>query len=108
MTPSLDPSTHQVQFPIRFFDHRPRTTDTDNTVAWDEEEDWLPYDQAPPTRLPSSARRYGSSPYGKTRPQTQALVPPRRTSAQERVPVRQPRVTRRRLWFTLIVSMLAM
>ena len=109
MNTSVDLSTQQVQFPIRFTDHRAGTTDAANTVEWDEE-DWLPDDQAPPARLPSSARRYGSSPSDQTRPQTQALVPPRRASVREDVPARQPRVTRPRgrLWLTLLVGMLAM
>ena len=104
-----DPATHQVQNPIRLIDHRSRTTDT-STVTWDEEDSLLADDQSPSTRLPTSARRYGPTPYDRSRPQTQALVSPKRASAREEAPAKPPRVTRPRgrLWFTLIVGMLAM
>ena len=105
----IDPAPQQVQNPIRFTDHRAGTSDTDDSVQWDEE-DWLPDDQTSPARLSTSARRYGASPYDQSRPQTQALVPPKRASMHEDTPAKPPRVTRPRgrLWFTLIVGMLAM
>src|SRR6266566_1624302 len=111
MTTLSDPATQHPQFAIRLIDHRSRTSDASSAATWDEEDDLLPDDQGPPARLPTSARRYGASPYDqKTRPQTQALARPRRASMREEAPARQPTVTRPRgrLWFTLIVGMLAM
>ena len=107
MNTFVDPSTQDVQFPIRFTD-RSRTTDA-YTVESDEE-DLLPDDLAQPTRQPTSARRYSPSPYQQTRQQTQALVPPKRATAHERVPAKPPKVRRPRgrIWITLLVGMLAM
>ncbi len=107
MNTSVDPSSQHVQFPIRLTD-RSRTTDAYTVEAY--EEDLLLDDQAPPNRTPNSARRYGPSPYSETKPQTQALVPPKRATAYRDVPARRPRVARRRgrIWFTLLVGMLAM